>query len=170
MQKLQQIGAEVLLQQEFQTEFSEFSVTICEDDKIYLCCDLIIAIGGDGTIIRGAKYAALFNKPVLGINVGRFGFVAGLEKHELFYLDALVSGAYEIQERMMIQVTYWDNGKQKVDHVINEAVIARGALSKIVDFQVFSQGVSTGDYRADGLIIATQQVPPHTLYLLVVLW
>ena len=153
--KLQQIGAEVLLQQEFQTEFSEFSVTICEDDKIYLCCDLIIAIGGDGTIIRGAKYAALFNKPVLGINVGRLGFVAGLEKHELFYLDALVSGAYEIEERMMIQVTYWDNGKQKVDHVMNEAVIARGALSKIVEFQVFSQGVSTGDYRADGLIIAT---------------
>lgn len=154
--KLQQIGATVLLQNRFQTIFSEFSVTTYQTyDQLYQECDMVVAVGGDGTIIRAAKSAALVDKPILGINVGRLGFVAGLEKHELHYLEALMSGSYDIEERMMIQVEYQDQGKVKTDYIINEAVIARGALSKMVDFQVFSHGVTTGEYRADGLIIAT---------------
>lgn len=154
--KLQQIGAEVLLQNSFQTIFSEFSVTTYQTyAQLYQQCDVVVAIGGDGTIIRTAKSAALMDKPILGINVGRLGFVAGLEKHELHYLESLMSGSYDMEERMMIKAVYHDEGKMKTDYIINEAVIARGALSKIVDFQVFSNGVSAGEYRADGLIVAT---------------
>lgn len=154
--KLQQIGAQVLLQNNFQTIFSEFSVTTYQTyAQLYQECDIIVAVGGDGTIIRAAKSAAMLNKPILGINVGRLGFVAGLEKHELHYLEALASASYDIEERMMIQVKYQDHGETKTDYIINEAVIARGALSKIIDFQVFSNGVTTGEYRADGLILAT---------------
>ncbi len=154
--KLQEIGAEVLLRQEFLPDFPEFSGTVfSEDAPLYHACDIVLVIGGDGTIIRAAKYAAFAGKPVLGINLGRLGFVASLEKEELSYLDVLVSGKYDIEERTMLQVKYWDHGEQKTDHVINEAVIARGALSKIIDFEVFSQGISTGEYRADGLILST---------------
>ena len=68
-------------------------------------CDIAIAIGGDGTIIHTAKCAAAFDTPVLGINSGRLGFTAGLELSELSELPRLISGDYDTEERMLLDVT-----------------------------------------------------------------
>ena len=151
-----QYGAEVLLYRPMEPYFGSLPVTVYEDFfQMIDDCNVILAIGGDGTIIHAAKHGALADKPILGINLGRMGFVAGLEKDELNFLENLVQGDYKIDERMMLEVTYPENGELVTKHVVNEAVLSRGALSKIVDFTLLSGNNVIGEYRADGLILAT---------------
>lgn len=123
----------------------------CED--IFKKCDAIIAIGGDGTIIGTARDAAAFKKPVLGINAGRLGFMAGLERNELHELKRLVSGDYCIQNRMMLEMEY-DSGDGKI-YSLNDIVISRANISRIVDLNVSCDGSHVNSYRADGLIVST---------------
>ncbi len=118
-------------------------------------CDVAIAIGGDGTIIHTAKIAAAFGKPVLGINSGRLGFTAGLELSELTELPRLITGDYETEERMLLDVTV--ERKQGVEQysALNEAVISRGALSRMIEVGVHNDGQPVSVYQADGVIVAT---------------
>lgn len=156
IQILRTYGAEVLLHEPMREHFGHYPVTIYQDFfQMIGDCSAILAVGGDGTIIHAAKHGALADKPILGINLGRMGFVAGLEKDELNILENLIKGDYQIEERMMLEVSYEKEGKTYQKHVINEAVLSRGALSKIVDFTVLSKGNVIGEYRADGLILAT---------------
>lgn len=113
--------------------------------------DVAIAIGGDGTIIQAAKYAAFYEKPVLGINSGTVGFMAGLEPHELYRLAVLKTGEYQIDRRMMLEVSV--NGHQY--YSLNEAVVSRGELTRIVDISIRFDEAKPISYHADGLIIAT---------------
>ena len=118
-------------------------------------CDLFIAIGGDGTIIHTAKLAASMNKPILGVNAGKLGFTAGVERHELSLLSRLIRGEYREERRLMLAVELDSaHGSQKF-YALNDAVLARGALSKILDFRVLLNESNVGDYRADGLIVST---------------
>ncbi|MBQ9964704.1 MAG: NAD(+)/NADH kinase [Clostridia bacterium] len=118
-------------------------------------CDVAIAIGGDGTIIHTAKQAAAFGKPVLGINSGRLGFTAGLERTELGDLSRLITGEYDTEERMLLDITVdGENGKERFS-ALNEAVISRGALSRMIEVSVQNNGEPVSDYQADGVIVAT---------------
>lgn len=125
------------------------------EDKLYSLADIIITIGGDGTIIRYAKRAALDNKPVLGINAGRMGYLANIEQNELSLISKLKTEEYFVEKRMMLSVSVIENGKVINEYsALNDAVITSGYISRIIDVSV---GVS-GDfinYRADGLIIST---------------
>ena len=85
-------GAEVLLMEEFQNMFPN-TVTV-DEENLYSMSDVFVVIGGDGTIIHTAKKAAEFSKPVLGINAGRVGYLAGLEGNDLSKLTNLLSIAY----------------------------------------------------------------------------
>lgn len=119
-------------------------------------CDAVIAIGGDGTILRSASHAAEFGKPVLGLNLGRLGFMAGLEFSELDLISRLVTREYAIQERMMLDVKVSRGGQCQYKKIaLNDAVISRGATSHIVDLQVRHNHDACLEYRADGLIIST---------------
>ncbi|MBP3389529.1 MAG: NAD(+)/NADH kinase [Clostridia bacterium] len=115
--------------------------------------DAVIALGGDGTIIHVAKYAALFQKPVLGINGGRLGFVAGMEANELSALPALAHGHFNCEHRMMLEIR--KNDSEKSYFALNEAVLSRASLSRLIDLEVSCDGRSVVCYQADGLIIAT---------------
>src|SRR5690554_4112251 len=86
------------------------------EDEIYKIADVIITIGGDGTIIRYAKRAAEDNKPVLGINAGRMGYLANLEQSELSLISKLKNKKYFIERRMMLSVTVRENGKIIGEH------------------------------------------------------
>ncbi len=114
-------------------------------------CDMAVALGGDGTIIHCAKRAAAFNVPVLGINSGRLGFTAGLESGELASLSRLISGEYTIERRMLLDVTIGD----RTFYALNEAVVSRGALSRMVEVKVSNRGEIVSHYKADGVIVAT---------------
>lgn len=118
-------------------------------------CDIVIVVGGDGTTLNVAKAGSLHNKLTLGINAGRLGFMSGLERDELSLLNRLVSGEYEVEERMMINARLMsENGTQNFI-CLNDAVITRGDLARLIDVTVKSDGRVITKNRADGMIIAT---------------
>lgn len=125
------------------------------EEQLYKAADIIITIGGDGTIIRYAKRAAFDNKPVLGINAGRVGYLANIEQNELELLHKLKQNEYFVEKRMMLSVTVFENGRRLGEYnALNDAVITGGFISRIIDISVIL-GSDSINYRADGLIIST---------------
>ena len=124
-------------------------------DELNTLADVIITIGGDGTIIRYAKRAALDNKPVLGINAGRMGYLANIEQNELSLISKLKTKEYFVERRMMLSISVIENGKVINEfNALNDAVITSGFISRIIDVSV-GVGGDYISYRADGLIIST---------------
>ncbi len=117
-------------------------------------CDAAVAIGGDGTIVHVAK-AAVAICPVLGVNGGHLGFLAGLEGDELSCLDALITQAYTLESRDLLQITVHTDGGRREFLAMNEAVISRGALSRLLELHVSADGSDLLTTRGDGAIIAT---------------
>jgi NAD+ kinase len=125
------------------------------EEELYRLADVIITIGGDGTIIRYAKRAALDNKPLLGINAGRMGYLANIEQNELYLLSKLKNKEYTVENRMMLSVEIYENGNKVNEFLaLNDAVITSGFISRIVDISV-SVGTDAINYLADGLIVST---------------
>lgn len=123
--------------------------------ELFSKADVIITIGGDGTIIRYAKIAAKYEKPVLGINAGRMGYLANLEQNELELVSKLKGKDYFTERRMMLSVSVVENGKQIGEYTaLNDAVITSGFISRIIDVSATVAGDSI-NYRADGLIVST---------------
>lgn len=119
--------------------------------------DMIVVIGGDGSILRAARTAAPIGVPLLGVNLGRLGYMAEIESHEIAQIDGFFSGDYEIEERMMLSVETIRGGVSKYPPVcaLNDAVISNGAISRMVDITLYCNGSEAGSYRADGIIAAT---------------
>lgn len=117
-------------------------------------CDVLLAIGGDGTIISAAKLAAELNKPLLGLNAGKLGFTAGLEPEQMHLLSKLARGRWREERRMMLEVTQCTGEEQRRFSALNDAVIS-SELAKIVEYRMAIDGDSAYLYRADGFIVAT---------------
>lgn len=125
------------------------------EEKLFEIADIIITIGGDGTIIRFAKVAAKNNKPVLGINAGRVGYLANIEQNELSLVSKLKDNTYITDNRMMLSISVFENGKEVGNYeALNDAVITSGFISRIIDITA-TVGTDSINYRADGLIIST---------------
>ena len=126
-------------------------------DKIYQSSDMIIVLGGDGSILESARKAAPAGIPILGINLGRLGYMAELELDELDRLSEIVEGKYTLDQRMMIKVEVVDkDGKEKLSsYAVNDAVISNGSIARIIDLSLSEGGDMISNYRADGLIIST---------------
>lgn len=119
-------------------------------------CDIILAVGGDGTILRCAKGAG--DTPVLGVNSGRLGFMASVEFEELELLKRLKSADYTVQERMMLDILHEDALPEGPVHgtylALNDVTVHR-AYSKICDFEVAADGRAITRTRSDGLVVST---------------
>ncbi len=125
------------------------------EHQIYETVDIIITVGGDGTIIRFGKLAAKHNKPVLGINAGRIGFLANIDPNELELLEKLKTGDYTVEDRMLLNASIKEDGKEIYSQVaMNDIVITSGFMSRIIDVKAYFNADCVS-YRADGLIIAT---------------
>ncbi len=123
--------------------------------EIYEKSDIIVTVGGDGTIIRFAKLAAKENKPVLGINAGRLGFLANVEPGELESINKIITGEYSTEKRMLLKITLVENGREKGEYLaLNDAVVTSGFMSRIIDVKAYF-GSDCISYRADGLIVST---------------
>lgn len=118
-------------------------------------CDIMISVGGDGTILKCAKLASTFDRELLGINCGRLGFMASLERKQIKELSRLVEGNYTVEERMMLDVSIGRNEENIQMCALNEAVISGGYGSGIRDFEVYADGLQVSSLRADGLIFST---------------
>lgn len=133
-----------------------FDAKVLPEEELYEKSDLVIAIGGDGSIIRSAKYAAIREKPVLGINAGQVAFMAGLEANELSLLRSLIDGDYSVDGRMMLNANIEKNGETIFSaHCLNDAVFARGGEIYLTEVAVECDGVPVNTYRSDGIVLAT---------------
>lgn len=154
--ELKDSGVSILFSDEFEKELDFPGAVFSPDESLYSECDIIIAIGGDGTIIHCAHECAKFGTKVLGINAGRLAFMAGIEERELFLLHKLVCGEYETERRMLLSVDLFDSEKLvNSSYCINDAVIARGDSLKMCDIRVTCDGKAVNDYYADGIIVST---------------
>ena len=119
---------------------------------------LIVTAGGDGTIIRVNRLASPYSIPIVGINMGRVGFMAELSvENAAERLTQYLEGGVRIEERLMLQaeVAARSNGETRiVDHALNEAIV-RGTLPRLLDIEVTIDGVKLATYRADGVIVST---------------
>jgi len=119
--------------------------------------DLLVSIGGDGTILRTARIALPWPVPVLGVNLGRLGFLAELSVSESRQqLEDVVSSRGWLDERAMLQVELSQaDGSRKVYHALNDAVVGRGAPARTVELQLRVDGEVLSTYKGDGVILAT---------------
>ena len=119
--------------------------------------DMLIVLGGDGTMLRGERLAAPYGVPVLGINLGHLAFLAEAQRDEWpAVVDQVLAGNYRLEERMMLNVEHHrDHELAGVYDVLNEAVVGRGALARPVRLRTLIDGGWLTTYVADGLIIAT---------------
>ena len=126
-------------------------------ERIYQDSDIICVLGGDGTILESARKAAPAGIPILGVNLGRLGYMAELELNELDMLSDVVEGNYTLDKRMMIKVEVADkDGNEKLSsYALNDAVISNGSIARIIDLALYEGGELISNYRSDGLIIAT---------------
>ncbi len=125
------------------------------EEELFKISEVLITVGGDGTIMRYAKLAALHNKPILGINAGRLGFLANLEANQLHLISKLNKGDYEIEKRMALSVKAVENGNVIAKFTaVNDAVISSGFVSRLIDISAYIDDEPI-NYRADGLIISS---------------
>ena len=118
--------------------------------------DLVICFGGDGTILHMAKAATRRGIPILGVNIGTMGFMAELESTELDKLALLAKGEYSFDSRMMLDVTVQrDRDIIFHDICLNDVVITKGAVARIVHLSVHCDGTQAMECGGDGLIIST---------------
>ncbi len=138
-------------------EFPSFPEDCFEDaDSFIKTADMVISVGGDGSMLRAAKLAAKENKNILGINAGRLAYLCGLDKEDLHLLSMLKTGEYKIQKRMMLSVTVIKHGSVIYNaDCLNDAVLSRGGSLQMIDLNVKADGRNIADYLADGAIFAT---------------
>ena len=136
--ELEKHGMKYFIKRDYIEYFKNTEAEFLPLEEMTESCDVVIAVGGDGTIIHAAK----FGKPTLGINAGRIAFMAGLEPTELEMLSALKSGEYEIDRRMMLraEIVSPDGEILSTHYCVNDAVVARGLQIKMDDFIVEHNG------------------------------
>ena len=128
-----------------------------EKGKLRTLVDLLVVFGGDGTILRTARLARKRDVPIVGINLGGFGYLTEVNLSEMFAaLELILAGNFQIEKRMMLDVEI-QGGEEpfREGTVLNDVVINRGNLSRIVELETTVDGRYLTTFKADGLIIAT---------------
>ncbi len=156
MDILRRNNMNVYMRSELRDKYKDINVVFFDStDELIRSADMVLTIGGDGTIMHAARHASPLHKPLLGINMGRLGFVAGLEPDELDMLIKLGTGDYTIEKRMMLTVIHESKNGTRDFFSINDAVISRGSLSRLIDIDVTLDKDYMCHYRSDGLIVST---------------
>ncbi len=150
-------GISVYMLSENKVKFSHRDVTYMQSyEELFSVADAAVTVGGDGTIIHSARYAAKMSKPILGVNMGRIGYVAELEPSEISMLKELASGNFSIMNRMLLGVEVLHADGSAEEYIaVNDAVISRGALSRMTELEVCAGSEQILCYRADGLLFST---------------
>ncbi len=148
-------GIDLIGKPHAETEICDIQVAGIEEFKNDV--DLIVVLGGDGTMISTARLTGNREVLVLGINYGSLGYLTEFRIEEMFpALEAIIKGNYEIDRRVMLDVEHW-RGDEKLatGRVLNDVVINKAVLARIIEIEVNLDNLFVNSFRADGLIIAT---------------
>jgi NAD+ kinase len=150
--------ADILIDASLQDELIEIlginrlnSVRFVCEEKLFTSSEVIIVLGGDGTILKAARRCAPCGVPLVGINLGRVGYMAELELGELQLLQKIFTNDYTIEKRMMLQA----NIGEGTSFALNDAVLAAESLFRMADIELYCDGKLANSYRAGGLIAST---------------
>jgi len=127
------------------------------DEHTLSTADLIVVLGGDGTMIASARMVGECDVLVLGINYGGLGYLTDFRIEELFpALEAIIAGDYEIDRRVMLDAELHHDGElAALGRVLNDVVINKSALARIIEIEVKLNGLFVNSFRSDGLIVST---------------
>jgi len=119
--------------------------------------ELLVVLGGDGTLLSATRALAGQKVPILAVNLGGLGFLTSVTREELYpVLEQVLDGRHNTSERMMLDAHTFRNGKVvERQTALNDAVINKAALARMLDFDLYVDSAPVGRYRADGLIVAT---------------
>lgn len=126
---------------------------IVESPKI---CGFIITVGGDGTILKWGKTAAEFDIPLLGVNMGRLGFMATVEPHEIGVIPGLLKSDYTVSRRILLECKVFREEREIFsEQVLNDVILSRSSVSKLPEYVVNCGEAEVSRVRADGIIFST---------------
>ena len=128
-----------------------------EETTIPETVDLVVVLGGDGTLLGAARKVGHYGLPILGINLGGLGFLTEIPVEMLYQdMEKVINGEISIEPRLMLQASVLRNGEEKCRFtVLNDVVINKGALARIIDLRVSVDNHFLTTFRADGLIVST---------------
>ena len=153
--QLEQHGYNVFIDADTTNFIPKTDITVISEEQIK-DINLIIAIGGDGTILKAAQTSSSNNIPLLGINCGKIGFLTDINTHDLKSLINILNGQYEQEQRLMLTCnTIKDGQKTFIGNALNEVSLMRGEIVKILEFDIFINSKFVCSQRSDGLIIST---------------
>jgi len=151
---LKELAIPVLLPAEFEANWQGDTVSFLPEKDAYLQADHVLTIGGDGTLLRAARHCITYQKAVLGVNLGRTGFLATCEVEELPQkLSRLAAGEYETEHRSLLAASLQQRGWTAL--AVNDVTIFGQQRIHPMDYTVYCDGEFVSRYRSDGIIVAT---------------
>ena len=155
VRRLEARGFEVLVEQDIRDAIGTGSPAMEAD--VFCSSEFLICLGGDGTFLQTARRTIGCEKPVLGINLGSLGFLAEVEIDQIeMAVDRLAAGEVRVSPRLVLLARVIRNGEVvHTEHAINDAVVTRMTVSRIVELHVFVDGHFVDTFPSDGLIVAT---------------
>lgn len=146
-----------IMAQNIAARLQEKGLTVAIDNGIADAdADLIIVLGGDGTILRAARNYACQGIPLLGVNMGTVGFLSNIELDELdYFLESLITGDYSLDERMMLEVEVFCKEKVVKSILCLNEIVLKSVSARMISLPMEIDGEISGIYRGDGLIVST---------------
>ncbi len=150
---LKKLGAIVVVENLFEKEFAQFDIASMNYEEAFSFCDVIITVGGDGTILTTACKSLNYNKPILGINVGTLGFLTTFEPNEINKLNNIINGEYYLDKRGILDIKIGDEKSKRL--ALNDFVVGKGSVLHTICIKIFCDDVLVNDFAGDGVIIST---------------
>ncbi len=148
-------GNELILCDELKVE-SDDGVKFSSRRDLAAKVDILVSMGGDGTLLASARAVGAAGTPLLGINLGSLGFLTQLTPQQLLpALDAICKGDYQIEKRMVLKAEMEGLQEAESPHALNDVVINNGPVSRLIDINLCVNGEDIVTYKADGLVIST---------------
>jgi NAD+ kinase len=150
-------GVRVLLDPEIKMEFPDTKVESLPEAELARAADLLVAVGGDGTMLYASRLVAGHDLPLLGINRGRLGFLADITPGEMLRrLDEVLAGDYDEDHRLMLEAVIDDGGAApRRALALNDVVLQKRETGRMLDFENWVDGIYVNTHGGDGLVIAT---------------
>lgn len=157
VEALRKLGASVIMPDGYAPRFADCGAVFRPKEQIWEKSIICVVVGGDGTVLHAGKSAALYGVPVLAVNTGRVGFLTGIEPNDIEKLSDALNGGFRTEKRMLLDVCVTDESGARLfsDLAVNEAVISRGGISRIIDISLFVNGSRINELRGDGIVFST---------------